>query len=274
MEKEREELRKRELERAKPDFEAKFLVSRPAVGRSVGDCSYKPGHWTCVSLEDALANHFDFVGELELAATNSEGRPLPLLASPFEMTICRDMALAKGQAKSLESLLFVPPGNQSATASYRFNAGQGGRRVVDFPPQLLMGHMPSYQYYFLVLARDPELYGHLQGLHSIQPPGNWEDRRSAPYYRVAMLSGRATALAAVARQPVDEHCLRPVGRRLADGLGPCRAAGDARLAALGRAVDLERPRHARRAARQLSRRRICPQFRRGPTSWTRAIWPR
>ena len=32
VEREREELQKRELERAKPDFEAKFLVSRPLSG--------------------------------------------------------------------------------------------------------------------------------------------------------------------------------------------------------------------------------------------------
>ena len=72
VEKEREELRKRELELAKPNFEAKYIVSRPSYsppssGLSVGACGYKPGHWTCVALEDAKANHFDFVGELELA---------------------------------------------------------------------------------------------------------------------------------------------------------------------------------------------------------------
>ena len=42
VEKEREELRKRELERAKPDFEAKFLVSRPSAGRVAGTAGTSP----------------------------------------------------------------------------------------------------------------------------------------------------------------------------------------------------------------------------------------
>ena len=232
VEKERLELEKRDRERAKPDFETKLLVSRPPVG-PVGNCRYKPGHWTCVALEEAKANHFDFVGELELAVTDNNGQPLSLRASPFELTVVRDMALAKGQAKSLETLLFVPPGNPSVWAACRLNAARAGRRAFE-TAQPLAGHMPSYQYYLVVLADAPELYGYLQGLHSIKPPGDLDNRG-------ALLSRsdarRPTVVVAKSRQPVDEYSLRVVGRRLADGLGARPAAGDVGLAALGRAVD-------------------------------------
>ena len=162
LEKELLERKKQEAERAKPDFQAKFLVSRPPTERPTMGCFAKPGHWTCVSLEEAKANHFNFVGELELATIDNEGNPLRIADTPYELTVCRDMALPKGEAKSLESLLFIPPGSKnpstvyrSPSTVYRFNAGQGGRHVVEFSPERLMGVMPSWQYYLVVLARTP-----------------------------------------------------------------------------------------------------------------------
>ena len=160
-----------------------------------------------MSLEEAKTNHFDFVGELELAVTDNEGRPLPLRASPFELTISRDMALAKGQAKSLESLLFVPPGNPSVWAAYHLNAGgPAGASFEAADP--LAGHMPSYQYYFVVLAAVPELYGYLKDRLRLR-----SSRRAAwttaaePYYRVAMLGGRRASLPSHANQWTSIACV-------------------------------------------------------------------
>ena len=114
------------------------------------------------------------------------------------------MALAKGQAKSLETLLFVPPGNPSVWAACRLNAARAGRRAFE-TAQPLAGHMPSYQYYLVVLADVPELYGYLQGLHSIKPPGDLDNR--APYYRVAMLGGRRLSLPSHANQWTSIACV-------------------------------------------------------------------
>jgi len=207
IEKEQEEREKRERERLKPDFEAKFLLSRPSSGLTAGNCWYKPGHWTCVSLEEAKANHFDFVGEMELAVTDNEGRSLPLHASPFELTISRDMALAKGQAKSLESLLFVPPGSQSVWIACRLNAARAGRRAFE-TAEPLAGHMPSYQYYFVVLAAVPESYGYLKDIAPTKPKlqGGLDDR-AEPYYRVAMLGGRRASLPSHAEQWTSIACV-------------------------------------------------------------------
>jgi hypothetical protein len=186
LEKEELERKKAEEERLKPDFEAKFLVSRPPTERPAIGCYTKPGHWTCVSLEDVKANHFDFVGEFEVTPVDREGNPLPIGDTPFDLAVCRDMALPKKQTKSLESVLFIPPGSKTAATTYCFNAGPGGRRVVEFPREPLMAVMPSWQYYLVVLARTPEAYQYLQKLPSIRPPRSF-DNNAAPYYRVAML---------------------------------------------------------------------------------------
>ena len=70
------------------------------------------------------------------------------------------------------------PAARASAAAYRFNAGRGGRRVVD-SPQPLAGHMPSYQYYFVVLAERRSCTGTFRGFHSIKPPGDL-DNRAAP----------------------------------------------------------------------------------------------
>jgi len=214
LEKELLERKKQEAERAKPDFQAKFLVSRPPTERPTMGCFAKPGHWTCVSLEEAKANHFNFVGELELATIDNEGNPLRIGDTPYELTVCRDMALPKGEAKSLESLLFIPPSSKNPptvyrnpSTVYRFNAGQGGRHVVEFSPERLMGVMPSWQYHFVVLARTPESYQYLQKLDSIRPPSSL-DNLAAPYYRVAMLqTDRRPALPSHANQWTGIACV-------------------------------------------------------------------
>jgi hypothetical protein len=180
--------RKKEAERKKPDFEANRLVSRPPLGRSILGCGVKPGHWSCVALEDAKTNHFDFVGEMELSAIDREGNSLPLRATLFELAVCRDVALAKKQAKSFESALFVSPGDRGVSAAYQFNTGPGGRMVHEFPREPLMGLMPSWQYHFVVLARRPTAYAYLDQLHCVRPPNSLAaDNLAAAHYRVALI---------------------------------------------------------------------------------------
>jgi hypothetical protein len=92
------------------------LASRPPVGSSRAGCGVKPGHWACAALEDAKANHFDFADELEMITMGRDGSPLAIEATPFEMAVCRDVTLAKGKARSLESLGTNGPRNLIATA--------------------------------------------------------------------------------------------------------------------------------------------------------------
>ncbi|MFZ1933541.1 MAG: hypothetical protein WCB27_21815 [Thermoguttaceae bacterium] len=212
---EKEELarKKEEEERAKPDFDPNcHIVSRPPLGRPTLGCFAKPGHWACVTLEDAKTNHFDFVGELELTATDGYGNPLPIPDTPFDLAVCRDMALPKKQTKSLESVVFIPPGARTASTAYSFNAGQGGRHVVEFGPERLSPLMPSWQYHLVVLARTPEAYKYVEKLDSIRSDsiGPPDSLRSVtpPYYRVAMLgTDRRSALPSHANQWTSIACV-------------------------------------------------------------------
>ena len=160
------------------------------------------------------------------------------------MTVYHDINLPKGQVKSLESLLFVPPGNQNVSETCQFNAGRGGSRVVNLPRERLMGLMPSWQYHFVVLAKSSELYSYIERLPSINPPSSL-DYSEAPYYRVALLGGDRRTPLPSNREPVYRHRVRALGRRHAHRARSSPAAGDARLAALGRAIDPQRSRHAR-----------------------------
>jgi hypothetical protein len=151
------ERKKKEAEKPKPNFESRGLGTLPP-NRLMASSHCKPGHWTAAVLSDAKANNFDFLGDMEIEVLNGENRPQPLFATPFELTISRQIALSKGQSKSLDSVFFVPINAQKTTVSGNVSARGGGRSPL--PPMLAM-RMPSYQYHFLVLARTPESYSYL-----------------------------------------------------------------------------------------------------------------
>ena len=71
----------------------------------------KPGHWTSIVLADAKMNNFDFLGDWEMTVLDHQknDRPVSVPATPYTLTTTRAVALPKGQAKTLESLLLVPP---------------------------------------------------------------------------------------------------------------------------------------------------------------------
>ncbi len=201
-------------EEPKKPFESKRLVTQPAggaslaaksgAGKSSGTSStpeelddrdsaerlYKPGHWTGVSWENVQANEADFVGEMEIQATDVKGPPLPLPATPYYLTIARQAALPKGQAKIFDSVFYVPPNASNPSKAYmscRLNASRGGGTVLE-PPNTILRDMPSYQYHFIILARVPEQYGFLNNLHSVKPFNVKDiDNRIQPYYRVTQI---------------------------------------------------------------------------------------
>ena len=113
-------------EKPKDPFEAKRLVTQPAGGTSAGEeigqgeidfrgiqpprnsndresagrlC--KVGHWTGVSWENVKANDYDFVGEMEIAANDVKGQPLPLPATPYNLTIGQTGGPAQGSGQDI-----------------------------------------------------------------------------------------------------------------------------------------------------------------------------
>jgi hypothetical protein len=210
------ELAKKKEEPKKP-FEAKRLITQPASGKSADkktatekldrgnlfgvdstgmesiDRLYKVGHWTGVTWENVRSNDSDFVGEMEIAANDAKQQPLPLLATPFELTMARQVALPKGQTKILDSLMYVPPNARNAFISCRVYASRGGQTVLQEEQPLR--NMPSYQYHFIVLARVPEQYTFLNNLHSVKPFGVKDlDNRIEPYYRITQIASERHAL--------------------------------------------------------------------------------
>ena len=158
-----EERAKKDKLKPKPDFETKGLLAWPCdrLGNSL-----KPGHWTDMVLADAKMNNFDFLGDWELVATDRQGNedvPAPLLATPYTLATSRQVALPKGQAKTLESRLFVPPLHRQMGASYQLR----GNRLFEMPQPLAL--MPSYQYHIVVLSRWPQRYTYLSSLDAVRP---------------------------------------------------------------------------------------------------------
>jgi len=178
---EEEAKKKKKKEEPKPDFDIRPLLSRPHPEGAW----FKPGHWTAVALP-AKTNNFDFLGELRLTAVDRTGSPLPLLATAFEMTTIRQAALPKGQPKVFETLLYVPTAGVPARVQYTLRGRPGGIEAMSQP----LLRMPSYQYYFVVLARWQDRYGYLAALPSTRYPADLKVKDAGdPYYRIVLLPG-------------------------------------------------------------------------------------
>jgi hypothetical protein len=191
-------------EKPKPPFETFRVFTEPNEksfvdpkqkdsGRVVQ--AIKPGHWSGI-LVQTMANNFDFTGELVSMPLDSQQNPIPLDSSTFCLVTERPVALPKGQRKTLESLFFAArSGHMSTQISNRLRTSQHVDESLAFGDSL--SHMPSYQYFMIVLAREPNRYGFLKGLESVRPtsaamPINPED---AAYYRlVAPATDHALAL--------------------------------------------------------------------------------
>jgi hypothetical protein len=181
------------------DSASKDSPSRDATGRESYDAICKVGHWTGVSLESAVANDYDFVGDMEVMALDGKLQPMPLPASPFNLTIFRLAALPKGQPKTLDSVLYIPPDAKESIISCRLNASRGGSMVLEKGP--ILKRMPSYQYHFVVMARTPEQYSFLNSLYSIRPfdPNDIENLIE-PFYIITQLTSTRHA-------PLPGHAL-------------------------------------------------------------------
>ena len=194
-------------EKKKDEEEDKGIIVRNAI---------KPGHWTGVLVE-ARANLFDFSGELVSEPRDNQQRLLELEDSPFSLVTSRPAALAKGQKKSLEAIFFSPPssryvagadGTQTGvwspsgtvrTSSWIYNQLRSPRHGIEsqITPEPLP-HMPAFQYFMVVLARDSNRYRFLKVLTCVNPPGEMATvADDSMYYRVV-----------IPRPPRRWRCLR------------------------------------------------------------------
>jgi hypothetical protein len=176
----------KKTEKPKPPFDRLKVFVEPIDKEAISiSRRVKPGHWTGLLVE-TKANHFDFSGDLDSSALDARSNPLELENSPFRLLTSRSVALPKGQKKSLETIFFAPRGRTKTFILNQLRDRQhGGEAWRDVE---ILSHMPDYQFYLFVLARDPSRYGYLKVLDCIQPPGEAFDMlgEDALYYRVVM----------------------------------------------------------------------------------------
>ncbi len=185
-----DEAKKKEEEKKEklPDFSLSPPVVWPGDPASLAQ-AVKPGHWTTTS-QQMRANYRDFVGESLVTLVDKENDPYPLARTPFAMQSTRSVALSKGTPKNIETTVLVPKvTGQVRLATDLEEHALGG--MIRQPPANLT-RMPSYQYYFVVLAKEPSQYSYVKTLDSVLVPFDGEsemdDTEDALHYRVKQLA--------------------------------------------------------------------------------------
>lgn len=186
----------KDKKKKKPEFEIGQLAPRlsPVVSDAETDSPrrlVKPGHWTS-TVQPLKANYEDFVGRAEAKLVDTNNVPLVLTDTPFTLSFTRPVVLAKGRQKFVEGELLIPAdvGNVLVhSAVYRRDSYSPIRAK---PVSLI--RMPSFQYFLLVLAKEPGRYGFLKVADAVRSP--WEDEDGTPadrHYQV-LLSGATKQL--------------------------------------------------------------------------------
>lgn len=152
-----EEERRRKEEENKEPLEIKSINTQPNDMERI-ETAFKPGHWTSCAIQ-AIANRDDFSGELVT-------EPFALPGLPFRLGTSRPAILPKKQARYLETVLYIPPGEQGqkVTAALRPRNSYQDLALTAFPAQ----RMPEYQFFFFVLAADPLRYQPLKEMPTFQ----------------------------------------------------------------------------------------------------------
>lgn len=200
--KETQEETEKKKKKPKEDFIIQEVQVITADSREVRNL-VKPGHWISAT-QMMRANNFDFLADLDSATVDRSGEPIELEHAPYGLRMTRPANLPKGQAKNFELYYYIPrrvgPTSQAPWLETSLRARSGGREVrrVMQPTSA----MPSYQYYFLVLARDPDRYGYLKApyMASIKAPTDSFEEDSMLYYRVVLPTIDRVA-------PVPSHAL-------------------------------------------------------------------
>lgn len=158
----------------------------------------KPGHWIGAS-HYVRANNRDFQGRMIWQPQfrdprSSSMRPLPLKHVSYQMNASRPVVLSKEQRteKRIDMTLFMPRLGTQSIMQYRYQRQTGGG---DSMPIRRIDHMPAYQYHFVVLSSQPEVYRSLASERSM-----WlrttESAENAYYRLVLIKPDRRTPLSA------------------------------------------------------------------------------
>jgi hypothetical protein len=142
----------------------------------------KPGHWT-TTVQAMRANLDNFEGRITCAVLDAKGRPVALPHTPYQMTSSRPAVLAKGRTKRVENELLVPTDVPRMQVRSQLTRTDGRDAAVS---DELWTLMPSNQYFFLVLAREPARYAYLKITDTVRAPFEDETGDFPPHYRVVL----------------------------------------------------------------------------------------
>ncbi|WP_442484055.1 hypothetical protein [Aeoliella sp. SH292] len=191
---EAEDLRKREEERRRQEEEKRkkqpFVVEAPISLPSDTDVKVsrvKRGHWMNVS-QLMKSNYEDWAGETLLQVLDKSGRPVPIEETPFTLSSSRPVQLAKGRPRQVENVFLVPSSQDSASVRCTLRERNYGAVVGGIPQGAGLSMMDSYQYFFVVLAKEPNRYNFLKTLNGVQVPQDDEyfGGEDAVHYQVLL----------------------------------------------------------------------------------------
>lgn len=235
--KDKEKKKKKKKKKPKKPFEISHPRTQPNQPPLVQH-SFKPGHWTSVSLE-GVSNHVHYPGEWKTS-------PLQLSDMAYEVSTSRPAVLPKGQRKIFELTFFTPRyldedeylsvDDLDTSRRVQFGARltpRGGSRTVISTPFPLRT-MPEHQFYFFVLSSTPARYAYLQNLpsfHSRRDPDMQGDTRNIEPERVFYQLMRPEFKR---RAPLPNNSLTwtPIAYFLWDGMAPDALNADQQQALL------------------------------------------
>lgn len=184
-----EEAKKKAEEEKKKEQELDPRIERLVVqpGEPKSDVqALKPGHWA-TGTQRMRAIYQDFVGEEQTSVVNGQGAIYPVQGTPTVLESTRPVTLAKGQPKEIESIFLAPRVQRQMMVRGELVERGFGRQLRAQTP---LARMPSYQYFFVVLAKEPARYSLLKTLDSVSVPWDGEtemdDTEDPLHYRVVM----------------------------------------------------------------------------------------
>ncbi len=176
-----------QAEQKESDPRVEAMVVEPGSAK-LDTQAVKPGHWATGS-ERMRAIYQDFVGESATSVVNARGEAYPVDGTPVVLESTRPVTLAKGQPKEIATTFLVPQSSQAMQVRSELTERGFGRSL---RTQVPVARMPSYQYYFVVLAKEPSRYTLVKTLDSVNVPWDGEtevdDTDDPLHYRVVSLA--------------------------------------------------------------------------------------
>lgn len=164
---EEEERKKKEAEKKKEEFIVRNPITKPSdTGSTISRA--KRGHWMTVT-QLMKANYRDWGGETTLQVIDSAGKPIPIEQTPFVLSSSRPVQLAKGRPRQIENVFLVP----NTTAASRVKCTLRERNygsILGAPHVSSLQMMESYQYFFVVLSKEPSRYTFVKSLNGVRVP--------------------------------------------------------------------------------------------------------